>query len=94
MDGLEKHLRDALARKEPPDGFAAKVGAAAGRPAGTGWRGWAVQGLAAALVLVVAGGLAYRRHEGEAAKEQVMQAMRITASKLNRIQARVREVRR
>jgi hypothetical protein len=94
MDRLEEQLRKALARKEPPDGFAAKTIAVAGRSTGRGWRGWAAQGIAAAVVLVVAGGLAYRQHEGEVAKEQVMHAMRITAAKLNRIQARVREVER
>lgn len=48
---------------------------------------------AAALVIVSGGSLAYRRHEGRVAKEQVMTAMRITAGKLNHIQARVKEVR-
>jgi hypothetical protein len=44
-------------------------------------------------MMVVGSGLAYRRHQGEVAKEQVMQAMKITAVKLHRIQAHVQEVR-
>ena len=94
MDRLEEQLRHALARKEPPDGFAAKAIAAAGRRREWSWHGWAAQGIAAAAVLIMAGGLAYRQHEGEVAKKQVMEAMRITAAKLNRIQVRVREMER
>jgi hypothetical protein len=91
MDSFEEQLKQALARKEPPAGFAARVSAAASRR-------WTVRefypGMAAALVLVMLGsGLAWRQHEGELAKERVMTAMRITAVKLNRIQAHVREVR-
>lgn len=54
---------------------------------------------AAAIVAAVAGGIQYRhvqneraeRAAGEAAKEQIMQALRITASKLQVVQAAVRE---
>jgi hypothetical protein len=50
---------------------------------------------AAAAVLVIAGGsgVAWRRHQGMVAKEQVMLAMRITAGKLNHIQEHMREAR-
>lgn len=55
---------------------------------------------AAALVAAVAGGIEYRQLEqaraeraaGEAAREQVIQALRITASTLQLVQAKVREV--
>lgn len=55
---------------------------------------------AAALVAAVAGGIQYRsvekaraeRAAGEAAKEQVMQALRITAGTLQLVQEKVREV--
>lgn len=91
MDWLEEQLKDALARQDPPAGFAAGVQTAVAR------RRWTVRQyyrpLAAGLVLaMLGGGLAWRRHQGEVAKEQVMTAMRITSVKLTRIQAHVREV--
>jgi hypothetical protein len=89
MDRLEEQLRQALAREEAPAGFAARVNAAARRR--TVWRSPALA--AAAMLLLVGGGVAWRQHEGQMAKEQVMQAMRITAGKLNRIQTHVREAR-
>ena len=95
MDRLEESLRSALARKEAPAGFAQKVAAqAAARPAPA--RVWAPQrwiAAAAVVVMAVGGGMAYRRHQGEMAKEQVMQAMKITAGKLHRIQVHVQEAR-
>ena len=93
MDRLEEQIRQALARVDAPSGFAGRVTASAQRRR---WWGREARGaLAAGLVLlVVGGGAAWRRHQGEVAREQVMTAMRITAVKLNRIQAHVREVRR
>jgi hypothetical protein len=94
MDRLEEELRQALARKAPREGFADRVVRASARKrvARFPMPRWAMAA-AATVLLGVGGGLAYREHEGEVAKEQVMQAMRITAVKLNRIQAHVREVR-
>jgi hypothetical protein len=91
---LEHELHSAFSRKDPPAGFAERVEAAAARPysAPPALSGrWLA--LAASVVLLV-GGAAYRRHQGEAAKEQLMTAMRITAVQLNRIQTHVHEVRR
>jgi hypothetical protein len=91
---LEQQLHSALSRKDPPAGFADRVTAAAGRPAPAPPRPsarWLT--LAASIVLLIGGGAAYRRHQGEVAKEQLMTAMKITADKLTRIQAHVREVR-
>ena len=97
MDRLEESLKHALARKEPPDGFARKVVTqAAARTAAQSRPAWAPPrwiAAAAVVVMAVGGGVAYRRHQGEMAKEQVMQAMKITAVKLHRIQAHVQEVR-
>lgn len=93
MDRLEESLKLALSRKEPPPGFAGRVAA---RAAGGGRsRSYTPRWIAAAAVVVMAvgSGVAYRRHQGEMAKEQVMQAMKITAVKLHRIQAHVQEVR-
>jgi len=90
MDRLEEELRVALARKEPGAGFAERV--AARRVVAFPMPRWAMAA-AATILLGIGSGLAYRQHEGEVAKEKVMKAMRITAVKLNRIQAHVREVR-
>lgn len=93
MDRLEESLKSALARKEPPPGFAGRVAARAAATRAP--RSFAPRWVAAAAVVVMAvgSGVAYRRHQGEMAKEQVMQAMKITAVKLHRIQAHVQEVR-
>jgi hypothetical protein len=94
MDRLEESLKCALARKDAPPGFAGRVAARAtgrrtARSAAPRWLA-----AAAAIVSVVVGsGVAYRRHQGEVAKDQVMQAMKITAVKLHRIQVHVQEVR-
>ena len=87
MDPLEQQLEQALARVDAPAGFAARVHAAARPPA------WRSPALAAGLMLLaVSGGVAWRRHQGQVAREQVMTAMRITAGKLNHIQTHIREV--
>lgn len=102
MDWLEQELKQALERKEPAAGFAARVAAAAARqergPRLDDVRPYALPRWlpAAAAVLVIVsgaagGGAAYRRHQGMVAKERVMLAVRITAGKLNRIQAHMRE---
>jgi hypothetical protein len=90
---LEQELQHALERKDPPAGFADRVTAAAAwqRPgAPRSSPRWL--GLAASIVLLAGGGALYRRHQGEVAKEQLMTAMKITAARINRIQAHVREV--
>jgi hypothetical protein len=87
---LEEQLREALARKAAPDGFAGRVTARARlRRSSAPW--WSAA--AAVLLMAAGGGAVYRRHQGEVAKEQVMTAMKITAVKLHRIQTHVLEVR-
>ena len=90
MDWLEQELKNALARKEPTTDFAERTGRAARRRVFVMPR-WVAA--AAAVTLVAGGAMTWREHEGRVAKEQVMTAMRITATKLNHIQTRVREVR-
>lgn len=97
MDRLEDALREALRRKEAPEGFADRVLArhVAPRP---GWfqfpsLRWAA---AAALTIVLLAGFQYtaeqrRRAQGEAAKEQVLMALRITADKLEYTRAKVQQ---
>jgi len=100
MDWLERELRQALERKDPPPGFAGRVARAArldnaapkGRVVRMPLRWLPLRWLpAAAAVLLIAGGAAYREHRGQLAKQRVMLAVRITAGQLNHIQARLRE---
>ncbi len=101
MSRLEDELKNALRREEPPAGFAERVLTRAAAPK----RRWSFTGLfgtrgvrwalAGALTLVLAGaGLEYRQHEeerarGEAARAQLMLALRITGTKLQFAQAKV-----
>jgi len=95
MDWLEKELAKALERKEPSPDFAAKLTARIESEAPRRSRlfhfpRW-MPAAAAFVMLATSGSLAWRRHQGMVAKEQVMLAMRITAGKLNHVQAHVRE---
>lgn len=89
MDWLEDELRKALARENPPAGFADRV---------TGRKRkvlemprWYAAAVAAALLIATGGAYGFRRHQGIEAKREVMLAMRITSQKLNHVQAAVRE---
>jgi negative regulator of sigma E activity len=91
---LEDELRSALRRHEPSPDFTARVlarvAAAPMRQAPRPWVRW-VAALAAALLLAV-GGLGYRQYQGERAKSQMLLAMRIAASKLNKAQKKVQMI--
>ena len=83
MDWLEQELTRALARQEPAAGFDGRVRARIHRRPR-----WLA---AAATILVMVGaGEAWRQHQGQLAKEQVMTAMRIAGSKLNRVQMQLK----
>jgi predicted lipid-binding transport protein (Tim44 family) len=95
MASFEDELRSALQRREPSPDFTdrvlARVAAAPVRRAAQPWQQlWVrwVGGMAAALLLTT-GGLEYRHYEGERAKDQVLLAMRIAGSKLNKAQRKV-----
>ena len=79
MDWLEQELAQALARKEPAPGFDGRVRARIQRRPQ-----WLA--IAATILVMVGAGEAWRQHEGQVAKEQVITAMRIAGSKLNRVQ--------
>ncbi len=88
---MERQLRKALRREPPPPEFAERVIARAKRPKLLVMPRWLAP--AAAVVIMAGGGsMAWRRHQGEVAKAQVMQAMRLTAGKLHQIQTQVMEV--
>lgn len=97
MTDFEDQLRRALEREEPSAGFTERVMARATetkRPwAWVNWRSWAAAGLAASLCLGALGlEMEHRqrvREQGEAARAQLLQAMRITSVKLQVIQKRV-----
>jgi hypothetical protein len=86
MDPFEQQLKQALARKDAPAGFAERVAAKTRRHAMPRW-----MATAAAVVVLASGAGMWRYREGVRAKEQVMLAMRVTAEQLNQIQVRVRE---
>ena len=105
MNELDDELRKALRREDPPAGFAERVmrrvneqqpvrQAAVMRPSFMRWAA------AAVLVAALGGGYQYRavqkareeRARGEAAKEQVIQALRIAGAKLQFVQATVKEI--
>ena len=83
MDWLEQELAQALARKEPAAGFDARVRARLHRRPQ-----WLA--IAATILVMVGGGGAWRQHQGQVAKEQVMTAMRIAGGELNRVQMQLK----
>ena len=85
MDELEDQLRRAFERIEPPAGFAERV-VARKRATRTPPKWLAA---AAAVLVVAVAGYAYRWHEGQTAKREVLLALRITSAKLTHIQAQV-----
>jgi hypothetical protein len=96
MEDFEQQLRNALARKQEPPTFQAKVYAAvAAQRSGRGifWR-WATEG--AAVVVIASGFWMGYQHEnqqraaGEAAKARLEVALRITVTELSKIQKTVR----
>ena len=96
---FEEQVREGLQRENPPAGFADRV---MQRVAGDGarkvipmrarvWRQWAV---AAALLVIIGGGVMEQRHRqeqiaGEEAREQVMTALQITSAQLQRVNERM-----
>jgi len=103
MNRLENELRNALKREEPPEGFADRVLARVSERKQVSrmnffmWPSlkWAFAG-ALCLLLVVAG-VEYRQDKqeqarGEAAKAQLMLALRITAGKLQLAQEKVQQI--
>jgi hypothetical protein len=83
MDWLEQELTQALARNEPSAGFDGRVRARLHRRPQ-----WLA--IAATILVMIGGGEAWRQHQGQVAKEQVMTALRIAGSKLNRVQVQLK----
>ncbi len=88
---LEDELKLALQRKEPPPGFRQRVLAATRRPR----RPYRSLAAAALLTLLLGGTTAHfieERREGERAKEQVLQALRITSHELRDTRQHIHEL--
>jgi hypothetical protein len=84
MNDLEQQLRQALLRREPPEGFVDRV--MEGIPAGRrGWqRHW--MAVAAAACIAVVGGASWEQHrrqvEGEQAKQELIYALTVASGSL------------
>jgi hypothetical protein len=97
MSSLEEQLKQSLARREPPTGFAARVMARVEaqphRPAW--WRFFPIPprrilatALAAAMLVTV--GIQYQRHrQGELAKERLVLALQIASDQLHHVQQQI-----
>jgi hypothetical protein len=92
----EQALRGALRRREPPPGFAERVLERTSRQAAVvvrrpsrPWLRWCA--VAASLTLLVAGGYQYREHRlrGEEARDQLLEALRVTETKLELVRERI-----
>jgi hypothetical protein len=94
MEDFEWQLRNALARKEQPPSFEAKVFAAIATRSSHRRMSWRWEALAASVLMVAA---FWAQHEhavrdraaGEAAKARLQLALKITVTELSRIQRTV-----
>lgn len=96
IDDFEQHLRDQLAPRSAPAGFADRVMARSApqpRRAPLSWRPvWSWTAVAAVLALMAAGGVEHDRQqriEGERARAQVLLALRITGATLHDVQQKI-----
>ncbi len=100
MDDLERQLKNALSRQDAPEWFEAKVLAATRRPRPSPWRRLRLVTAALATALAIASVAFVReraieeRAAGEAAKERLVLALRITRTKLEKIERTLHEVER
>lgn len=100
MTPFEDELRKALARRDPSPDFTARLferlhEAPTRQSRPEPWFSWRWVAVAATVVLVVCG-LLYRREmrqqRGEAAKQQLILAMRIAGTELHEAQLRVKRI--
>ena len=100
MTNFEDELRDSLRREEPPLGFSKRVLRRIPDERPHARRRVALWAAAATIVVAVGGSVQYsnvqrareERARGEAAAEQVREALRITGAKLQVVQARFKEI--
>lgn len=100
---LEEELKQALGRKDPPEGFAARVMARVREQESTPrWMAWFQKpalawAFAAAFCFMLVAGVQVQnarleRARGEQAKEQLMTALRIAGAKLHDVQVKVNRI--
>lgn len=92
---FEDELKLALQRKEPPPGFRERVLAATSARTGRARHLFRSLAAAALLTVLVGGTTAHfieQRREGERAKEQVLQALRITSHELRDTRQQIHEL--
>jgi len=95
MTDFEDQLRRALDRKEPSPDFAARVAARANAARHQPWftrPAWAITAIAASMIL---GAVNFQldsrdRRQGQAARAQLIEAMQITSTQLDKIHNKVR----
>ena len=105
MTPFEDQLKEALARREPPEGFTNRVlertiQRRPERDASSLWRfrrawAWRLAPALAALLLATVGTIYHERQQvarGEAAKEKLLTAVRIAGSKLQETRQHVIEI--
>ncbi len=94
MDDFEQQLKYALARKDTPVWFEAKVLAAVDRQPRPAWTFWRPRWMATAVAsMLLVSGIAWQQHQhvqeriaGEHAKAQLQLALKITSQKLQHIE--------
>jgi len=92
---LEDELKLALQRKEPPAGFRERVLAATSARTERPRHPFRSLAAAALLTMLLGGTTAHfieQRREGERAKEQVLQALRITSHELRDTRQQIHEL--
>src|SRR5262245_54348563 len=93
MNRFERDLSESLKRREPPPGFAERVLAHTFATEKPGWSAWQWLAVAALVVLMVGGVVVVREQQRQAEiehnKQQLIVALQITSSKLNRVQERL-----
>ncbi|HLH01759.1 MAG TPA: hypothetical protein VKX25_03240 [Bryobacteraceae bacterium] len=99
MNDFENELRKALARREPSPDFVERVlarTAPARKPASFVFSWWRFASAAALIVVLFSAAFGYRQHirreKGEAAKKQLMVALRIAGTELRDVQLHVKKI--
>jgi hypothetical protein len=105
MTPFEEQLKEALARREPPEGFTNRVlertiQRTQERALARSWRfreawAWRLAPVLLALLLVTGGAIYHERQQmvrGEAAKEKLLTAVRIAGSKLHETRQHLIEI--
>jgi hypothetical protein len=98
MHGFENDLKSALARRQPPEGFADRVMARISPPRQSRWtQSW--MAAAAAFALAVLGGGVYEyqkaerlRHQGERARAELVFALEVASEKLHNTRVKIVQV--